>query len=256
MRFANGERLTRRPMEQRPPSDPIFIVSIQLRSTRVESEEFRGLIRGQLELRADGGAIGMTGGIDTDQGDLDLFGRRYAIERAGVHFDGSLDPLLDIRITHDFPDVTTVTEVRGRLSKPELEMSSDPGTYSQGQLLGFLLGGDPNGDPHSSSASNTVTGAGESFVANKLGSYVRGALPIDIDVLRYEAATATSGSAVVVGTWISHSLFLAYRQHLGSRPDENTGEGQVEYWLSRRVVVEGTVGDRADGLDLLWRLRY
>jgi autotransporter translocation and assembly factor TamB len=199
----------------------------------------------------------MTGGIDAERGDLDLFGRRYAIERAGVHFDGSLDPLLDIRITHDFPDVTTVTEVRGRLSKPELEMSSDPGTYSQGQLLGFLLGGDPNGDPHSSAASSTVANAGASFVANKLGGYVRGALPIDIDVLRYEAATATSGSAVVVGTWISPSLFLAYRQRVEPPlPGENTGEGQFEYWLSRRVVVEGTAGDRADGLDLLWRLRY
>jgi translocation and assembly module TamB len=256
MTFSNGERVTRRPLAHREPTNPIFIVAVELHSTRVESEEFRGLIHGQVELRADGGAIGMTGGIDADRGDLDLFGRRYGLERAGVHFDGSLDPLLDIRITHDFPDVTTATEVHGRLSNPELEMSSDPGTYSQGQLLGFLLGGDPNGDPHSGTASEAATNAGTSFVAGKIGGYVRNALPVNIDVLRYEAATATSGSAVVVGSWLTHALFLAYRQHLEDRPDENTGEGQVEYWLSRRVVVEGTVGNRADGLDLLWRLRY
>ena len=257
MVFVSGKRVTRRPMTKEVPTNPIFVVGITLHSTRVESEEFRGLIKGKLEIRADGDTIGILGGIDADSGDLDLFGHRYYVERAGVHFDGPIDPLLDVRITHDFPDVTTATEVRGRMSQPELNMSSDPGTYSQGQLLGFLLGGDPGGDPQNSSATDKVTGAGASFVANKLGGYVRSALPIDIDVLRYEAASANSSAAVTVGTWLTHTLYLAYRQHLGARLDENASEGEVAYWLSRRVVVEGTAGDRGvAGVDLLWRKRY
>jgi autotransporter translocation and assembly factor TamB len=257
MVFANGERITQRPMKHDAPTNPIFVVSVALRSTRVESDEFRGLIKGRIELRADGESVGVVGGIEADRGDLDLFGHRYYVERAGVHFDGSLDPLLDVRITHNFSDVTTATEIRGRASKPELTLSSDPGTYSQGELLGFLLGGEPSGDPQNGSAQDKVAGAGASFVANKLGSYVRGALPVDIDVLRYEAATSASSAAVTVGTWITHSLFVAYRQHLESRADENTGEGQLEYWLSRRIVVEGTAGNRGyDGVDLLWRFRY
>jgi autotransporter translocation and assembly factor TamB len=82
-------------------------------------------------------------------------------------------------------------------------------------------------------------------------------LPVDIDVLRYECASATSSAAVLVGTWITHTLFLAYRQHLEARPDENTGEGEIEYWIRRRLVLEGTVGDRGySGLDLLWRRRW
>jgi hypothetical protein len=135
-------------------------------------------------------------------------------------------------------------------------MSSDPPSYSQGQLLGFLLGGDPAGDPQTGGASDRVADAGSSLIANKIGGYVRRALPIDIDVLRYESASATSSAAVTVGTWISHTLFLAYRQHLSARPDENTGEGELEYWISRRVVIEGVAGDRAVGADLLWRKRY
>ena len=256
MVFADGERMTRRPMVRQAPANPIFLVTVALRSTRVESEEFRGLIRGKLEIRADGQAFGMFGGIEAERGDLDLFGHRYQVERAGVHFDGSLDPLLDVRITHDFSDVTTVTEIHGRASKPELVLSSDPGTYSQGELLGFLLGGEPSGDAPAG-AADRVAGAGTSFVANKLGGYVRKALPVDVDVLRYEAASASSSAAVLVGSWITQALFVAYRQHLEARPDENTGEGEVEYWLSRRVVIEGTAGDRGyNGLDLMWRLRY
>src|SRR6185436_9052627 len=129
-------------------------------------------------------------------------------------------------------------------SAPELALSSDPGTYSQDQLLGFLLGGEPSGDPQAGAASDKVSSAGESYLANKLGGYVRDALPIDVDVLRYEAATSSSSAAVIVGTWITHSLFLAYRQHLESRADENTGEGQIEWWLSRRLVVEASAGDK------------
>jgi len=164
--------------------------------------------------------------------------------------------VLDVRITHEFPEVTTVTEVHGRASKPELVMASDPGTYSQGQLLGFLLGGDPTGDPQAGAASDKVADAGASLIANKLGGYVRDALPIDIDVLRYESASASSSAAVTVGSWVSHSLFLAYRQRLGARPDENIGEGELEYWLSRRLVIEATAGNYAQGVDLLWRKRY
>lgn len=258
MVFANGQRITQRPIDDHhEPTSPIFVVDINLRSTRVESEEFRGLIKGKLQLRADGQALAIYGSVEADRGDLDLFSRRYYVDRAAVHFDGSLDPLLDIRITHDFPEVTTVTEVRGRASKPELVMSSDPGTYSQGQLLGFLLGGEPGGDPQAGPLQSQVTGAGESYVANQIGGYVKKALPIDIDVLRYEAATSTTSAAITVGTWLNSSLFLAYRQHLDTtRQDENMSEGQIEYWLTRRLMVQGTVGDRADGLDLLWRKRY
>ena len=65
------------------------------------------------------------------------------------------------------------------------------------------------------------------------------------------------GAAVTVGTWLTHALFLAYRQRLAARADENTGEGELEYWLSRRVVIEGTVGNHGyNGVDLLWRKRY
>ena len=120
-----------------------------------------------------------------------------------------------------------------------------------------MLGGDPGGDPQAGGTTDQVADAGASFIANRIGGYVRDALPIDIDVLRYEAASASSSAAVLVGSWITHSLFLAYRQHLDAHEDENSSEGELEYWLSRRVVIEGVAGNRGVvGADLLWRKRY
>jgi autotransporter translocation and assembly factor TamB len=255
MVFMNGERITRRPMKKEVPIRPMIVANVTLYPTHLKSDELRGIVKGKLSLTADGEAVGIVGTIDAERGDLDLFGTRYQVERASVRFDGTIDPVIDVRISHDFPEVTTVTEVRGRLSKPELTMSSNPGTYSQGQLLGFLLGGEPTGEPNS--GRDVATSAGTSLVANKIGGYVKGALPIDLDVLRYEAATSTTSAAITVGTWLRENLFIAYRRRLEARPDENSGEGQLEYWLSRRVMVEATAGDRGyNGVDLLWRRRY
>jgi TamB, inner membrane protein subunit of TAM complex len=243
--------------EEDEPVAPSFIVNIDIKPTYVESTEMRGYIKGKLTIERDAEALGIVGKIEADRGDLDLFGRRYQLDRAVVRFDGSTDPLLDVIILHDFPEVTTRTQVRGRLSTPELVMSSDPGTFSQGQLLGFLLGGEPEGSPADGNPRDKAVGAGASIIANKIGGYVKDALPLDIDVLRYEAATSSSGAAITVGTWISRSLFVAYRRRIEARPDENAGEGEVEYYLTRRIVLEGIVGDRGyNGVDLLWRRRY
>jgi translocation and assembly module TamB len=244
--------------QRQAPDHPALVADIVLRDTKVEAQELRGNVSGKLRVLVGGGQLGVIGTLELEHGNLDLFGRRYTVDRAALRYDGSTDPELDVRITHDFPDVTTITEVRGRMSKPQLALSSQPSTYTESELLGFLLGGEPGGDPNMApSARERVQGAAASLVASKIASYVKRALPIDIDVLRYESASAMSSAAVTVGTWITHDLFLAYRRRLDARPDENAGEGEIEYWLQRRLSLTGTVGDRGyHGIDLLWRRRW
>jgi hypothetical protein len=244
---------------RRSPDEPVVDARITIRNVFVESNELRGLVGGNLRVQVgQDSEIGMIGQVRLTRGVLDLFNRRYQVDKAHVHFDGSLDPVVDVRIVHDFPEVTTITEVRGRSSDPELNLTSNPAQYSQAELLGFLLGGEPGGDPRNApSATERVAGAGASFIGNKVGGYVKEALPIDIDVLRYEAASSTSSAAVTVGTWLTDSVFLAYRRRLEARPNENAGEGEIEYWIRRRLVLEGIAGDRGvNGVDLLWRRRW
>ncbi len=239
-----------------PPKRASLIATITIKPMRVESKEARTSVSGKITLTADGDGVGAVGTIAANSGDIDLFDRRYRLERAAVTFDGTIDPRLDVRITHDFPDVMTITVVHGRLSKPELELSANPGQYTQAQLLGFLLGGEPGGDPSSGSARDKATSAGTSLVANQLAGYVRSALPFDVDVLRYEAAGVGSSASITVGAWLTRSLFFAFRQHLDALPDENSGEGTIEYYLTKRLHIQGTAGDRNyNGVDVLWRKR-
>ena len=253
-----GENGVRKSKVAPPQQRAAFIANITLLNTYVKSTEVRAVVHGKLRMELDANAsVALTGRIEADRGDLDLFGRRYLVDRAAVRFDGTVDPLLDVAITHDFPDVTTVTQVRGRVSAPEIILASNPGTYSQGQLLGFLLGGEPSGEPADGNPRDKAASAGASLIGNQIGGYVKDQLPFDVDVLKYEAATATSSQAVTVGSWLTSNLFLAYKQRFQSRPDENTGEAELEYYLSRRVIIEATVGDKSrNGIDLLWRHRY
>lgn len=253
------DRPARRSARRGMPTDPALVARVALGNVFVESEEVRGLVSGKLRIAiADDLETGIDGQLSLSRGVVELFSRRYEVDTAAVYFDGSTDPRLDIRIVHDFIDTILIVELRGRMSDPELALSSQPAHYSQAELLGFLLGGRPGAGPEmGQSPSERVAGAGASLVGNVIGGYVKRALPIDLDVLRYEAATSTSSAAFTVGTWLTDTLFLAYRRRLEARPDENAGEGEFEYWIRRRLVFEGVIGDRGvNGLDLLWRRRW
>jgi len=232
---------------------PYLVANIALRSTRIHTTELTGTAHGDLVATIGLDHTNLDGTIAVDSGDVDLFSHRYQVDHANVTFDGGTDPILDVRLTHDYPDVTTLTDVHGRVSKPDLTLSADPGTYTQGQLLGFLLGGDPGGDP-ANATGQAAAGAGSSLLSSKVGAVVNKRLPVKINVIRYEPATATTSAAVTVGSWATHDLFIAARQHIEARTDENASEGLIQYYLLRRVLLDLTVGDRSyDGIDLIWR---
>jgi hypothetical protein len=244
--------------ERRVAGPAVLVADIDLGRTNVVADEFRGVVGGKLVVSVGPGGATAHGTISVRRGVVTLFDRRHTIDRAELTYDGTLDPIVAVHLTYDFPDVTLVSEVHGRLSKPQLALSSAPGNHSQEELLGWLLGGQPGGDPRNApSASERVSSAAGSLIASGLGNYIKRALPFDLDVLRYEAATSTSSAALTVGTWVTHSLFAAYKNRLSPLPAENASEAAIEYWIRTRFVVQGTVGDRGyDGVDLLWRRRW
>jgi hypothetical protein len=238
------------------PLHPYLVAKVTLTPTRVASKEFRGTVRGELTASLGEDSLSIDGLLQVARGEVDLFDRRYRIDRANLRFDGNADPVLDIRLIHDFPELTLYASVRGRLSKPILDLTSEPGTYSQGQLLSFLLGGAPGADP-GSEVQSAATGVASSLLSQKAGKFMGKFMPVDFDVMRFEAATAGKSAAVTIGKWLTRKLFVAYRRHLDARPDENAGEGELEYYLGKRVLIEATVGDRGyHGADLLWLRRW
>jgi autotransporter translocation and assembly factor TamB len=210
-------------------------------------------VTGNLDITLGGGGIGMLGTVDVPRGSADLFNRRYDIDHGSVAFDGTMDGLINVRLVHDFPDMTLVAEIGGRVSDPQIDLSSSPATYTRGQLLGFLLGGEPSGDPNQA-AADVGLGAGSAVASSIIGSRVRQVIKI-IDVLHCD--TSTLGTSCTVGTWIGDKLFVSARANLSARPDENRNEGEAQYYLKRNILLDLIGGDSSyHSLDVLWRKRW
>ncbi len=259
MVFVDVAPATRLSLLQRPPPDrPWLIVGIELKPTTVDvsQDEFQvhGGISGKVTVSLGQGEVGLDGTIDADRGDIDLLGTRSKLEHGSVTFDGTLDPLLNARVIRDLTDFTISADISGRLSKPIIELSSDSGSYTQLDLVGFFLGGEPSADLSAAGQGAAAGGAGlaSALVSKRLNTF----LPVKVNV-NYETATSTSSEAVRVGHWINRHLYVAAQSHIDVRPDENANEAVGEYHFQGNTLIQGSYGDRGySGLDLVHRWHW
>ncbi len=238
------------------PTRPWLLVDLDVAPTPVFTPELRGQVRADLKISVGDDGIAIDGTVAAQEGSVALFDRRYTIDRALVRFDGSIDPRLDVQLVKEMPQLTMYIGVRGRVSKPDLELRSQPATYTEGQLLTFLLGGSPGQEP-GREVADAATGVASTLLSRRIKGRVRDYLPVDVDVLRFDAATSSRGAAFTIGKWFTRKLYVAYRQQLEARPEQNSGEAQLEYWLRPDVLVEAAAGDRGHhDVDLLWIDRW
>ena len=237
------------------PTRPVIDVTVQISPVAVVSEQLRGDLGGRLHLAIGTDGASIDGRVGVIRGNVSLFERRYGVRRADLVFDGSLDPLMDVQLEYEFPTLTMKINLGGRLSKPELHLSSDPNTYAEGQLLAIMLGGPP-GTPGNEN-SQFVTGVAAAAASQLVGGFVAKQLPIRVDVINYEPVTSDSSGAFVVGRWLTKTTLLLLRTRIDPRPDENLNEAEIERWLNARLLLETVAGDRGVlGADLLWNKRW
>lgn len=244
-------------------------IAVRARDTiEVRSEEGRAILGANLVIDTRTGTLQIEGSVVTNNGFIELFGRRYQIQRAVASFDatpsGTPDPLLDIQLSHEFPTLTLFIQIQGTASKPELQLHSEPGIYDDATLLSFVLGAEPadadaaqdtGGGP---TVGDRAVGVASSLVVGQVQGLVQEVLPIDIDVLRVELGEASAAAErLIVGKWITDNLFLSYSHSFVADPNENSGQASLEYRFRKRWLIEGYYGDRgAGGLDLLWTKRF
>lgn len=235
--------------------NPWLEIALVIEGVTVRSAEATGLVRGKLDVAISDDGLSLDGGIYLGGGDVNLFGRRYQVDHAVVTFDGPLDPVIDAEIRHTFPQLVLNVAAVGRASDLKLRFASSPAIYSEAQLLGFFLGGNPgSGRDSTPDAANSVAAA---VASQTLGGYLTRQLPVRIDVLSYQPQTLSSSGAFVAGRWITEKLLLLLRSRSDPRPLENSAEAELQYLLRRDLLLDGVAGDRGTfGLDLLWNRRW
>ena len=252
--------IPRLPLGARAPQRPFLVLDVDLEPTRITVPEFAvDAVAGGKVTVSVGETVGLDGKIVIERGNADLFGHRYRVDLGQLAFDGTTDGLLDLKLAHDFPDVTMFVRFAGRLSElsgQEPEFSSQPGVYTPGQLLGFFLGGEPGGDP-SKQTREAAVGFGAALASSRIGKKLKKYLPINIDVLRCDPGATSSSASCTLGTWVTRKVFLSYKQRLEGRYDENSYEGAVEWHFLPSWELDLSGGDRNYyGGDVLWRRRW
>lgn len=235
--------------------NPWLQIALVIDSVTVRSAEATGAVRGAVAVDISDDGLSLDGDVRLAGGDVNLFGRRYQVDHAVVTFDGPLDPVIDAEIRHTFPQLVLNVAAVGRVSEAKLRFSSSPASYSEAQLLGFFLGGNPGSSREATpDAANSVAAA---VASQTVGSLITKRLPVRIDVLSYQPQTLSTSGAFVAGRWITEKLLLLLRSRSDPRPLENSAEGELQYLLRRDLLLDGVAGDRGTfGLDLLWNRRW
>ncbi|TMQ18970.1 MAG: hypothetical protein E6J90_19075 [Deltaproteobacteria bacterium] len=218
-----------------------------------------------------GDAIGVRGRIEIQSDDVRILGQPYLVEPthdgpSSLTFDGTTDPLLDVRVSRQFPDLTLYIDEHSRLSKLEkARLSSDAGGYTENQLMAFVLGRPPSTAPNSEpprDRTQELVAGGTRFLTGKVRPALNQILPIKVDTVSCELTSASTTSTTTtgscsVGKWLSDQLFVGYRGRILAPPDENANEVQFQRRLGDSTLFEATGGDRGIiGADLLWRHRW
>jgi hypothetical protein len=249
-------------LERPPPSEPWLVTNVTLGPTTVDVEDAQyqvlGGISGSFILSYGGDEIGLDGAIDAQRGDIQLLGQRSQLDHGSVVFDGTIDPLLNIRVVRDLDDMSVTCEVGGRLSKPEVQFSSDAAGYSQGDLLAFFVGGQPGGarGEVGQAAAAAAAGYASSLVSKQINDKLLKKFKVKLD-FHYDPATSSNSEGIGFSYWINRNLFIEGREHPEARPDENANEVVGEYHLSNNTIWQGDIGDRGyAGSDLVHRWHW
>jgi hypothetical protein len=135
----------------------------------------------------------------------------------------------------------------GRGAAPLIALAADPGDFDQAQLLGFVLGGDPdeNGEATKGDLSDKAMGAGMGLLMGQLQPVLKQVLPVDVISLSTKSG-AQEQTVFTVGRWLFSDLFVSYRQVLGGEQDlqKNTVEGRMEWYFTHGMRLDVATGDR------------
>jgi len=211
----------------------------------------------------------LTGTVNTVRGTYDFQGRRFDILRDGtVRFEGldEIDPSLDIKAQRVIQAVTANVNVRGRLSKPEIVLSSTP-PLEEADILALIVFNQPMNQLGEGQQINLAqraqalaTGALVGQLSQSIGTL------LNVDLFEISAAPENGDAAqFTIGQQLGQNLYVKLQQGVGDHNETNfILEYELTRWLRLRTnVVQGSSTQQqlfqrmqGTGADLLFFFSY
>lgn len=231
-------------------ADPLYVRGPQANMT------WRGKVeltrRGEADIRAEGALV-------VDRGRISFLGKDFVIDSGSLTLPahGELDPYIALTAVTQTPEGTVTIDVHGRVSRPELRLSSDP-PLAESDVFALLVTGSSSG------AKDGGGGEVEAKAANLLAAFQNPVLQRQLqDRLGIDRVGITFGDTVeqpivAVGKRVAPKLYLETRYHHNAPVGENHAELHLQYEIKAPSwSVETFIGDAAKGgLELWWRKRF
>ena len=198
------------------------------------------------------------GQIEVERGRVALLGEAFQIEEGRVFLPptGDLDPYISLTAVAEMPDASVTMQVRGRASRPDLVLSSDP-PMAQTDIFALLVTG----------RADSSEQADESFgakAASLLAAFNNPALQrelqdrIGLDRVGVGFGETVEQPIVSLGKRFGRNVYVETSYHVNAPRDENEAEVRLEYvfpWPSWSL--ETYFGDAAEGgIAIWWRKRF
>jgi translocation and assembly module TamB len=216
--------------------------------------------------KLSGSPMTLLGEVAIVRGNYSFQSRRFEIERgSAVRFLGTdtLDPTLAIAATREISGVTARVAVTGTLSRPQIELSSNP-PLDPGDVLSLIVFNQPINELGEGEQVSLAERAGQlaaSAIATPISDSVARAL--DLDVFEIQSGEAGgNGPTITVGRQVSDRLFVGFRHEFGS---DEASRVSFEYQLRRFMRIVTSIGQGSNpnripreetaGLDLFFVIK-
>ncbi len=198
------------------------------------------------------------GAFRTEGGRVSMLGDEFDIESATIRFPetGDLDPFIDLVATTDTPEALVTMIVRGRVSRPQLELRSEP-PMPESDIFALLITGHANAeDADDKQFSAKAAGVLAAFNNAALQRHLRE--KVGIDRVGVGFGDTVDQPIVTVGKRVNDKLYVEAGYHHNAPRGVNEAELRLEYrFAPPSWSVETFFGDAAQGgVGLWWTRRF
>jgi autotransporter translocation and assembly factor TamB len=188
-----------------------------------------------------------------------ILGNIFELETSAVTFppSGGLDPFVNIVATATTSEARVTATVKGRATKPDLILTSEP-TMSQYQIVTLLITGRSDASGERETEVDVPT-----QVASLLLSFNNPVLErqlyqkLGVDRIAVSVGSSMAEPILVVGKRVSRRIYIESEYHHNAPSDENRASGRVEYRLAPGWTLETEYGDAQKGeVGVFWQKRF
>ncbi|MDB5768118.1 MAG: tRNA(Ile)-lysidine synthetase [Collimonas fungivorans] len=245
------ERLAKAAQKPAGGATPVMNVEVDFGS----DFRFRGsgadlLLRGAMQVRSEPyQPLRATGTIRVASGSYEVFGRKLAIERGLINFQGPIDnPNINILAMKRNQEVEAGAEITGNPSNLRVKLVSEPNVSDEEKLSWLMFG---HGSDSSALGQRQAAGQALALLGNYGGKKIAQGIGFDEFSIGSSDSGIENEQVVSLGKVITEKINLGYEQSLTSAASIL----KLTWQFSRRwsmVMRGGTI----NGLEVLYNLRF